>query len=462
MKTNGRGLRGSLLLLTALALAACNSGAATQRAPGAGAAVVSRTPTATAADLVYILSAADTPGGGRLKLLHGATGAVARDLLGGTLSPDGTTLFATEPYGGPGRIATTLEAYDVATGALQRKTVVDGDYALPAVQIDGTSGGLSPNGRWLALGSTAHGGFGSLQSGFVVLDTAFARPPQRVDLDGDFRFDALADDGASLFLAELIAPPTAAGPSDYRVRRYDLRRGALDSGVIVDKSGVGVEAMQGDRVAAVATASGEWLYSLYVKGADGPFIHALNLNNAFAVCIDLPRAGPGASAATAAGEIPFAWSLALAPDGATLYAVNAASGQVAVLDRSTLKLRTAQLALTRLHADGPLVWLQRWLEPAKAQAKRLPGGGAALSQDGRTLFALGERGLAMIDTATLTVRSRALTDRTFDGLALSPDGARLYAISAEAGALLQIDAATGTLSAELRLAFYPGRLLRVR
>jgi integrase/recombinase XerD len=43
----------------------------------------------------------------------------------------------------------------------------------------------------------------------------------------------------------------------------------------------------------------------------------------------------------------------------------------------------------------------------------------------------------------------------------SADGARLYAVSAERGALLAIDAISGAVLRDLHLGFYPGRLLRV-
>src|SRR5256885_3786107 len=51
-----------------------------------------------------------------------------------------------------------------------------------------------------------------------------------------------------------------------------------------------------------------------------------------------------------------------------------------------------------------------------ADAKGPRIGGAALSADGRTLFAVGQTGLVAIDTATLKVRLRILSGETVDSI----------------------------------------------
>ena len=130
-------------------------------------------------------------------------------------------------------------------------------------------------------------------------------------------------------------------------------------------------------------------------------------------------------------------------DGSKLYAANGALGVVAELDTAQLKVRrTAALPLPTA-SSRPLTTLARWLVPA-AEAKRIPVGGVALSPDEQTLYALGEKGLLAINTSDFSLRGRYLEDWTIDSVALSPDGARLYAVSAERGTIVRLDAATGT------------------
>src|SRR5205814_245396 len=128
---------------------------------------------------------------------------------------------------------------------------------------------------------------------------------------------------------------------------YDLRRGALDPGVIVDKTR-GETVMQGIRLDAVPSASGEWLFSLYIDGNNHPFVHALNLAQGWALCLDLPT-GPHDF------EPQLLWSLAtwpvssiaLSPDGARLYADR---GAIAGLDASTGRQLTELAGITNAGA----------------------------------------------------------------------------------------------------------------
>src|SRR5439155_233943 len=74
--------------------------------------------------------------------------------------------------------------------------------ALPAVGLDGTPGGMSPDGGWLALQAAPTQQAGKMQSQLVVLDTTFKKPPTQVTLDGDFWFDAISNNGNALYLLE--------------------------------------------------------------------------------------------------------------------------------------------------------------------------------------------------------------------------------------------------------------------
>jgi len=86
---------------------------------------------------------------------------------------------------------------------------------------------------------------------------------------------------------------------------------------------------------------------------------------------------------------------------------------------------------------------------------------AALAPDGKSLYALGQRGLLAIDMQTLTLRGRFLPDWTLDGIAISPDSARLYAVSAAQGKIVRLDPTVGTIAAEVPAVGQPSGLVRV-
>lgn len=387
----------------------------------------------------------------RLAVVSASSGAVERTLPLGAPAPDWSVLYTAERTGA----RTVVRALDPATGATRHELTLDGVYSLPEIS-PALAGGLSPNGRWLALASlpsedavrSAYRS-GAAQSVLMVLDTTFATPPRRVELAGAYSFDALANDGTSLYLIEHLAPDVTLR---YQVRRYDLAQRRLDPNVVVAK-GEAPE-MEGVRIAAMASRDGQWLYSLY-HTPSGAFIHALNLDQRFALCIDLPKGEQ-----TARYE-PMLWSLGLSPSGGTLYAVHGGAGFAFEVDTGQAQVRrTATLGEQGRAPSGLFDRLARRLVPV-AEAKRLPLGGAAVTPDGRTLYALGESGLLAIDTGKMELRGRSLRDWTLDSLALSPDGARLYAISTERGRVLRLDPATGTVLSEIGGVTSPWGILRV-
>lgn len=390
-------------------------------------------------DRLYVRDGYGTPSG-HLAVIDAATGTREQDLPVGIPSPDWSTLYTVEHS----RNKTTVRALDVETGHTLRQTQVEGEYDLTYVDIDERPGGLSPNGRWLVLTSVLASAQANQPSRFAVLDTTLSQPPELITLDSNFWFDAISDDGSALYLIERLS---TANPAAYQVRLYDLGQGKLLPGAIADKTDT--EVMSGYRQSSLASPDGKWLYSLYWRNSKGPFIHALNLTDRFAICIDLPPEWMGD------GEKELLWSLAMTPNGKTVYAVNAALGFVAQVDTAQLTVqRTATWPVPSATAPDLLTRLAQWLVPT-AEAKRILMGGAALSADGRTLFALGEKGLLALNTGDLALRGRYLTDWTLDSLALSPDGARLYAISAERSKIVELDPATGVLVTEVAGASHP-------
>lgn len=434
----------SALLAAALALSSCASPTQSPSTPAQAIpqpAGPTRRATAPIHDRLYVQEG-DSAFRGRLVVLNAATGTRELILPSGVPSPDWSTIYAVEYSAGQ----TTVRAVDARTGQTLRQWQIEEGFSLIQADTEGRPGGLSPNGHWLVL-SPVRADAQTNPSRFAVVDTTSTEPPRLITLDGNFWFDAISNDGGALYLIER---PSTTDPAFYQVRLYDLTKGELAPKVIADKTSA--EIMSGYRQSSIASPDGSWLYSLYRRHSTGPFIHALNLTDRFAVCIDLP------SEWIADGEKELLWRLAMAPDGKTLYAVNAAMGFVAKVDTAQYTVRrTATLPVPSAMAPNLLTRLARWLAPA-AEAKRMWTGGAALSPDGRTLFALGAKGLLAINTSDVALRGLYLLDWTLDSLALSPTGARLYVVSAEQGKVLQLDPANGQVVAEVAGVNHPWSL----
>jgi WD40 repeat protein len=67
---------------------------------------------------------------------------------------------------------------------------------------------------------------------------------------------------------------------------------------------------------------------------------------------------------------------------------------------------------------------------------------STLLQDARKLYFTADRGVALVDTSDFALRGFFLGDQIITSLSLSPDGRRLYALSAD-GTVWMVDATTG-------------------
>jgi sugar lactone lactonase YvrE len=320
---------------------------------------------------------------------------------------------------------------DPSTGAAIRELRLPGNYRLPEATLSGVPGGLSQNGRWLVVESFDMAGNIPSATHFLVIDTTYSVSPRPVDLRGNFNFDAISNDGQRLYMIEFVSTTI------YRVRMYNVLQGLMDPTIVFDKSD-GSQAMAGLRIAGVASPDGSWLYSVYAREKQGPFIHALSLDGPVAFCIDLPGSGYGTG-----GSDAFHWSLALSPDGTRLYAANAATGAVSLLNTTgnysgppkvvrTVRIDTGAPASSAVVQD--------------VQAKVFGANGAVLSPDGQTLVTIGSKGIDWIDTTTLKLRSRALPDWTVWSLALTADATTLYALS-DSGKVAELSMNGPSLSA---------------
>ena len=365
-----------------------------------------------AADHDLLVLRAGTPAFGSLFAVP-AGGHAVRWLPLGLFDRNGRTLYVANPRG-DGR--SIVQAIDVPSGRLLRSMTVAGRFT--TATADYAAATLSFNGRWLAL-RAATAAADSTRT--IVIDTAAMRVVATLRLAGHFGLDAVDAAGKVLYLIEHLV---GHGSVAYRVRSYELRTGRLDAHPVVEK-GDTVGTMSGVARTRAWSPDGDWLYTLYVHpGRAGAFIHALGVEYHLAQCIDLPNVG-----ATAAQLAHF--TLAAAPDGSALYAVNPVLGLAVAVRGSPNALPFAtpqQVALGR-RAGSP----QRTFN------------GSAVSGDGRTLFVATGRGVWVINSESLAVRATYLAGRSVASVALSRDGRRLYALEAVHGVVDALDPASGRI-----------------
>src|SRR5438132_8130384 len=146
----------------------------------------------------------------------------------GVVSHDGKVRYVAMRAG----TGTLVEAVATQGGVVRRSRFLRGLYGIPLVAYDGSSGGLSRNGRRLVVDWPANGA-GHGQTRFVVLDPRTRRVRSRLALTGTFGFDALSPDGSTMYLIQ-IKGANGSG-LDYDVRALNVSTGRLFPGSIVDR-----------------------------------------------------------------------------------------------------------------------------------------------------------------------------------------------------------------------------------
>ena len=300
---------------------------------------------------------------------------------------------------------------------------IEGAWRLPTFAADPLPIGVSAGRSTIVLvedGAKA----GAKTTRFAVLHLPFSQPARIVEVAGTFTYDAVSPNGSTIYVIEHLAAPPVG---HYQVRAVDVASGTLKEGVIVDKRNIG-EAMGGWPVAQLRRDDGLVL-TLY-RGAEHPFIHALDTVQGFAVCIDLP---PTSSAeADAAAD----WGLAASPDGGTVYAANASLGLVVDVDPAQLIVRrTAHVEAARTTAICYKLGARR-VDRWGGGSSSLPTAGGSTPPDQAAFrdFSLPEMaGLADLSRISGSTRSgdegwpdvvRAAARRWPDRPARWPDGSR--------------------------------------
>jgi hypothetical protein len=369
-------------------------------------------------DVLYVRQ---QPGGGQkalIAIVDARTGAVKANLPNGALSPDRKLLYSTESADGGTR--TIVHVQEIDTAKELRTFSLEGDLSV-ALSDDGQAGGVARDGKRLILQGFPVQRNGKWMSNYAVLDTTSGALLGRIELA------AVATYGFVALSSDRVALLRESGNGTTTLRAFDMAAQAF----LPDPAIAGWDGKQvGYRTPFLPSADGRWLFA-FDNGVGqfdtvDPFVIALDVAARRAVKIALPR-----EQGTTDFEKYLLWTLALAPDGSSLYVSNAELGFVNEIDAKQPALRRTQRISRPVSGENALARVRQALFPV-AEAKRYLRGGAAISPDGRWLYTVGDKGIHVIQTATLRQTKTLLGDKPFGSLALSPDGMRLYAIHDDA------------------------------
>jgi hypothetical protein len=239
----------------------------------------------------------------------------------GTLDPAGAVRYVALPAAK----TTAVAAVRTSDGRVLRYVSVRGVFGVAQVAFDGTTEGLSRDGKTLVLAT--YGGVDG-ETSFAVLRTTPLRLRKTVTLPGNWSFDALSPDARTLYAIQYLG----TGPNPrYNVRAVSLVTGKPVGGTIVDKREPDEE-MNGSPWARARSDNGAWAYTLYAKPDGTAFVHALDTAHRRAFCVDLPwRSTPEAISAV---------RLSLENGGRALVLSKTGNGRLAVVDTGSFKVKT--------------------------------------------------------------------------------------------------------------------------
>jgi len=362
------------------------------------------------------------PGGGILLVgtgrgltgLDAATGEVLFDAPDAVASPDRSIVYATDAGG-------SLRAIDARTGKV-RASAPAPTGTIPIAAAEGGLVALIPEG----VATYPDVPTGRTATPIDVVDTTGDDPPLHLDLEGNFEPEAFSTDGEFLFLIQYLP---AEAPTRYRVMQLGLASGRvlpIASPDRVPSAKVPPAAMQGVRLQQVWAPDRTVLYTLYTNQVAGreplTFVHALNLKERWAHCIDLP-APFGASP-------PGAKAMAGSAEGKHLVITDATTGKIATINTRRFSVETTVAA--NLPSPG---------SAGSASASIAPNG---------VLYASGGSQVAAFDAGTSAPGPMWVADQQLYDVHLASDGKMLYLATGDA--IEARNPSTGTLIGSVHLA----------
>jgi hypothetical protein len=367
---------------------------------------------------------------GGLSVVDGRNGLVVAQPRPGVVACDASTVVVGESPAEVRDLLGTVKYQVPATGKgplTPRVVAPDGN----AVALVGSSGGATV-GR---VDGSAYQPAGRSETTIVIADATGER--KRLTLPGCVEPEAFSANADLLFVLDYLPPEH---PDHYRVRMVNIQSGEVLSLLTRDKRVIppgAEEEMRGEGRQAVYAPTRQLLFTLYTHQADHlhtrdligartdhpgvhAFVHSLHIAQCFAYCIDLP---------VPFGEGPAqGHAIALDPRGQHPYVVDVTSGTVAALDGEQLAISRTE-RFTPPKVDGPA--------------------SAVIASEFDRLFVARGNIMLVLDAMKLTVRSQWTLPGQARGLALSPDGKRLW-VGQPDGATA-FDVATGRRIASVRV-----------
>jgi hypothetical protein len=324
---------------------------------------------------------------------------------------------------------TIVRATPLAADGQTEADRVPGHLAVRTVSFDGTRAALiAPLRRgldpWRPRPRAA--------TTIVVANLTGNGATSRFHLEGNLDPEAFSSDDQYLFLIKYV-PATA--PTAYRVVALELNDGDGDVYPVAGRNKTWSPKMAGTRLQQVASPYGDMLYTLYssqppryARGYDATqaavgrpvaFVHTLNLQEHWAVCVPLPKQLWGGRSVDEA--------MALAPSGSDLYVVDAKRNFI------------ASMYTTRPLATGrPRVTRSRALHLGLGSVGQVH---AAVSPNNTSLTIARGHDIVTVDAHRLRVMGRTTVPGPVSGLGWSDDGKRLYVLTP--GAVRLLDPSTG-------------------
>jgi hypothetical protein len=210
------------------------------------------------------------------------------------------------------------------SGSFDHSQLIGGSFGVAGAAYDGSTTGLSADGRTLVLASITNRLLPRATQ-LLVIDAHSLRISARIGLRGFFTVDAISPGGRWLYLLHYRS---AANLLDYEVRAYDLAAHRLLTKPVVDPREPD-EKMLGLPMARTMSPDGRWAYTLYERPDKAPFVHALDTGTRSAYCVDVPASLAGTSISSA--------TLVLRPP--TTLRIDQNGSPVALMDTRTFAVR---------------------------------------------------------------------------------------------------------------------------